>query len=155
MQIGTTRGRIAAGIALVAVAALVVSTGLAAQGRGGRDGFGGALRYLDLTEDQRTSIRTTMREYRESGADTRQALRAAQRNFRDAVTANEVDEPAIRAAAAEAASLQADAAVLRAEMRAAVLALLTADQRAELERLRDNARENRHDRRGRRGRSRD
>ena len=152
MQIGTTGGRITAGIALVAVAALVVGAGLAAQGRGGRGGLGGALRYLDLTEDQRTSIRTTMREFRESGADARQALRAAQRNFRDAVTAETVDETAIRAAAAEAASLQADAAVLRAEMRTAVLALLTADQRAELEQLRDNARENR---RGRRGRGRD
>lgn len=149
MQIGTTRGRAIAGIALIAMAALVAGVGLEAQGRGGRGGFGGTLRYLDLTGDQRESIRTIVREHRENGAASRQALRAAQRKLRDAVTAEVVNETTIRAAAAEAASLRADAAVRRAEMHAAVLAVLTTDQRAELSQLRENARENRRERRRR------
>ena len=147
MQIGTTRGRAVAGIALIAMAALVAGVGLEAQGRGGRGGFGGTLRYLDLTGDQRESIRTIVREHRENGAASRQALRAAQRKLRDAVTAEVVNETTIRAAAAEAASLRADAAVRRAEMHAAVLAVLTTDQRAELSQLRENVRENRRERR--------
>ena len=147
MQIGTTRGRAVAGIALIAMAALVAGVGLEAQGRGGRGGFGGTLRYLDLTGDQRESIRTIVREHRENGAASRQALRAAQQTLRDAVTAEVVNETTIRAAAAEAASLRADAAVRRAEMHAAVLAVLTTDQRAELNELRENARENRRERR--------
>ena len=155
MQIGMARRRIGAGIALIAVAALVAGGGLAAQGRADRGGFGGTLRYLDLTGDQRESIRAVVREHRENGAATRQALRAARQKFRDAVTAEVVDETAIRAAAAEAATLQADAAILRAETNAAILALLTADQRAELNELRENAHENRRERRGRRGRAED
>ena len=149
MQIGTTRGRAIAGIALIAMAALVAGVGLEAQGRGGRGGFGGTLRYLDLTDDQSESIRTIVREHRENGAASRQALRAAQRKLRDAVTAEVVNETTIRAAAAEAASLRADAAVRRAEMHAAVLAVLTTDQRAELSQLRENVRENRRERRRR------
>ena len=149
MQIGTTRGRAVAGIALIAMAALVAGAGLEAQRRGGRGGFGGTLRYLDLTGDQRESIRTIVREHRENGAASRQALRAAQRKLRDAVTAEVVNETTIRAAAAEAASLRADAAVRRAAMHAAVLAVLTTDQRAELSQLRENARENRRERRRR------
>ena len=153
MQIGTTRQRIAAGIAVITVAALMAGAGLAAQGRADRGGFGGTLRYLDLTDDQRESIRTIVREHRENGAASRQALRAAQRKLRDAVTAEVVNETTIRAAAAEAASLRADAAVRRAEMHVAVLAVLTTDQRAELSQLRENARENRRESRGRRGRA--
>ena len=149
MQIGTTRGRAIAGIALIAMAALVAGVGLEAQGRGGRGGFGGTLRYLDLTDDQSESIRTIVREHRENGAASRQALGAAQQKLRDAVTAEVVNETTIRAAVAEAASLRADAAVRRAEMHAAVLAVLTTDQRAELSQLRENARENRRERRRR------
>ena len=149
MQIGTTRGRAIAGIALIAMAALVAGVGLEAQGRAGRGGFGGTLRYLDLADDQRESIRTIVREHRENGAASRQALRAAQQKLRDAVTAEVVNETTIRAAVAEAASLRADAAVWRAEMHAAVLAVLTTDQRAELSQLRENVRENRRERRRR------
>jgi Spy/CpxP family protein refolding chaperone len=90
-----------------------------------------------------------VREHRENGAASRQALRAAQRKLRDAVTAEVVNETTIRAAAAETASFRADAAVRRAEMHAAVLAVLTTDQRAELSQLRENARENRRERRRR------
>lgn len=150
MQNGTTLGKIAAGIALVTVAALAVGVGLAAQERGGRGGFPGMLRYLDLSDEQRESIRGAVQEHRENGAATRQALRAAQGKLREAVTAEVVNESNIRAVAADAAALQADAAVLRAQMHAAVLALLTSDQREELAELRDNARENRRERRGRR-----
>ena len=152
MQIGTTRGRIAAGVALVAVVALAAGAGLAAQGRGDRGVFGGTLRSLDLSDEQRESVRGAVREHRDGGAAARQALRAAQRKLREAVTAEVVDEAAIRAAAAEAAALRADAAVRRAELHADILALLTSDQRAEWMQLRENAREHRQERRGRRGR---
>ena len=150
MQIGMTRGRAIAGIAIIAVAALVAGAGLAAQGRGGGS-FGGTLRHLDLTEDQRASIRTVVREHRESAAATRQSMRTAWQGLREAVTAEVVNETAIRAVVAEAATHQADAAVLRAETNAAIMALLTADQREELKQLRENARENRAERCGRPG----
>lgn len=144
MQTGTTRGRLAAGLALVAAAVLAAGAELAAQDRGG---FGGALRYLDLTGGQRAAIRALVREHRESGAEARQALRAARRELRAAVTAEVVNETAIRALAAAAAPLQADAAVRRAQLHAAILEVLTAEQRTELGRLQENVREHRRERR--------
>ena len=143
MQTGSTRRRIAAGIALAAIAALVTGAGLAAQGRGGPSPFHGALRHLDLTDAQRESIRAAVREHRENGAAQRRELRTALRELRDATMAEVVNETAIRALAANAAPLQADAAVRRAHLNAAVLAVLTTQQRIELRELQENARENR------------
>ena len=152
MRIGTIRKRLAVGIALAAVAALMAGADLAAQGRGGRGPFGGALRHLDLTDQQRESIRATVREHRENGAAQQRELRAALRELHAATTGEVVNETTIRALAAAAAPLQADAAVRRAQLNAAILAVLTADQRAELNAMRENARDNRRARRqGRRG----
>ena len=152
MQMSTRSKRIAAGIALAAAAVLVSGAGVAAQGRAGRAAFGGVLRYLDLGDDQRAAIRTAVREHRENGAAQQQELRSALRELRAATAAEVVNETTIRALAAAAAPLQADAAVRRAQLNAAILAVLTGDQRAELNQLRENARDNvRARRQGRRG----
>ena len=152
MKPGRTRTWIAVATTLAAVGMLAASTGLAAQGRGGRGPFGGALRHLDLTDAQRTEIRSVVREHREGGAELRRELMAALAQLRDATSGEVVNETTIRALAAAAAPLQADAAVRRAQHNAAVLALLTADQRTQLREMRENARENRRARRqGRRG----
>ncbi len=152
MQMRTKRTRIVAGVALVAAAFLVAAAGVTAQGRGGRGPFGGALRHLDLSDDQRAAIRAVVREHRENGAAQQREFRAALRELRAATTGEVVNETTIRALAAAAAPLQADAAVRRAQLNAAILAVLTGDQRAELNQLRENARENvRARRQGRRG----
>ena len=110
--------------------------------RGGRGGPGGPgalgpagpmLRGLDVTEAQRTQIQTLvesrdaeMRAIRERGRTARQALEQA-------ITASTVDEAAIRARSGEWAAVEADAAVARANMHAAIVNVLTPEQKAQLE----------------------
>ena len=57
-------------------------------------------------------------------------MRAAHQAQRDAVTAAQFDEQAVRAKAAELATAEADAAVLRAKVHSEVFAVLTPEQQA-------------------------
>ena len=139
---------VAAGVALALVAGTFLAVGAAAQGRGGR--IGGVLRHLDLNDEQREAIRGAVQRHRESGQSLRQQLGTARRALRDEVRSGGADEAAIRELAAEVAPLAADAAVRRAALHAEIRALLTDEQRTQLEALRANARENDRQRRERR-----
>ena len=133
---------IAAGVALALVAATVLAVGAAAQGRGGPGGMGRILRHLDLTDEQHEAIRGAVQRHRESGRSVRRQLGAARRALRDEVRSGTADETAIRALAAEVAPLAADAAVRRAALHAEIRGLLTDEQRAQIEAMQANAREN-------------
>ena len=133
---------VAAGAALALAAGTVLAVGAAAQGRGGPGGLGRVLRHLDLTDEQQDAIRGVAQRHRESARSLRQELGAARRALRDEVRSGAADETAIRALAAEVAPLAADAAVRRAALYAEIRGLLTDDQRARLEELQANAREN-------------
>ena len=63
-------------------------------------------------------------------------LRTAHKNLRDAVSADTLDEAAIRTRSAEVAAVEAEAAVLRARVRQDVFSLLTAEQQAKAKELR-------------------
>ncbi len=141
---------VAAGVALALVAGTVLAVSAAAQGRGGPRGIGRVLRQLDLTDDQREAVRGAAERHRESGRSLRQQLGAARQALRDEVRSGAADETAIRGLAAEVAPLAADAAVRRAALYAEIRGLLTDDQRARLEALQANARENDRPRRQRR-----
>ena len=133
---------VAAGVALALVAATVLAVSAAAQGRGGPGGMGRILRHLDLTDEQHEAIRGAVQRHRESGRSLRPELAAARRALRDAVRSGTADETAIRALAAEVAPLAADAAVRRAALHAEIRGLLTDEQRAQIEAMQANAREN-------------
>jgi Spy/CpxP family protein refolding chaperone len=68
-------------------------------------------------------------------------IRAAKRALREAVTADVVNEGAIRGLAAQVAPLEAEALIQRAYAHAAVLQVLTPEQRAELNEIQAEARE--------------
>ena len=133
---------VAAGVALALVAGTFLAVGAAAQGRGGPGRIRGVLRHLDLNDEQREAIRGAVQRHRESGRSLRQQLGTARRALRDEVRSGGADEAAIRELAAEVAPLAADAAVRRAALHAEIRALLTDEQRTQLEALRANAREN-------------
>lgn len=108
-------------------------------GPGGPGGFGGMmggplgmlgpeLRAVGLTSEQRTQVQAIVQSHREAQAAIGERLRAANAALREAVTAETFDEGNIRAKAAEVAAAEADAAVLRAKVRAEVFALLTPEQ---------------------------
>ena len=155
------RGKVAAAVAALLVVLLVAATVSEAQrrgGRGGRGGLGGGrpaatllpLRQLDLSEEQREQVRAAVAESREAGRDTARALRDARRGIGEAVAAEAVDEERIRALAADLGRLQGDAAVGRANLRAALWLLLTPDQQARAAEIRAERAERQEERRERR-----
>ena len=151
------RGKVAAAVAALLVVLLVAAAVSEAQrrgGRGGRGGFGGGrpaatllpLRQLELSEEQREQVRAAVAETREAGRDTARAIRRARRAMAEAVAADPVDEARIRSLAADLGRLQGDAAVGRANLRAALWRLLTPEQQeraAEIRAEREARREER------------
>jgi Spy/CpxP family protein refolding chaperone len=94
------------------------------------------LRALDLSDGQREQVRGIMDARRAEFTAIGERLRAAQRGLDALVTADVVDETAIRAKIADIAAVQADAAVLRARVHQEVFSILTAEQQAKARELR-------------------
>jgi protein CpxP len=114
--------------------------GFGPRGPGGPMGLlgelGRGLRALELTDAQREQIRgiakTHEAEFREIG----ERLRTARDGVNALVTADTVDEAAIRARSGELAAVEADAAVMRARVHQEVFSVLTAEQQAKAKELR-------------------
>lgn len=91
--------------------------------------FGRMARALDLTDDQKTQIRSILKAHASEITTQVAAGKAARQALREAVLAPGVDEATIRARAADAAKTQADGAVLFARIRAEIEPALTAEQK--------------------------
>ena len=141
------RNGIIAGTALVLATALVMTVPAhvsAQRGPWGSGGFGGGgrggmLRQLDLTDAQRDQVRSVREQHRD--AALAEQLKAAREALDEAVTVEVVNESTIRGLAANVALLEAEALVQRTHANAAMLQVLTPDQRAELRQLQAEARE--------------
>jgi Spy/CpxP family protein refolding chaperone len=140
-------------VATVAVAMVVVSAAAAwAQGpRGGRfaggPGFGPGLPplnvlavALELTDAQQEQIRSILSGHRDAMRQNGERMRSAHQAVEAAVRAPEVNEGAIRSAVASLSQVQADAAVLRAQVRHEVYAQFSAEQRTKAEQLEQSRR---------------
>jgi Spy/CpxP family protein refolding chaperone len=150
---------------LAALPALAHPPGGGPHGRGGRGGFGpGAdcgfgdgLRLermaerLDLSAAQRDELRELFGGGLGEGADARLDLFQARRRLADQIHAESVDETAVREAAATVAAIEADLAVARARRAQELRRILTPEQLAELDEMREL--HQRFGRRGPRGRS--
>ena len=163
-----TRGKVAAGVvglAIVGVSVVAAAHAAEAQRGGGRGGraawMGGprgagpvgallpALRRLDLTDEQREQVRTTIGESREAARTNLRETRAAREALAEATASATVDEDRIRTLAAELGRLAGDAAVRRAQVYAAVWRILTPEQQARAEEIRAEREERRNARRER------
>ena len=100
-------------------------------------------RALDLTQDQKTKIKDVLRSHADEIKTQMQASAASRRTLHDAVVAQPIDEAAIRAAAQRVGQTQGDGAVLFAKIRGEVEPILTAEQKAKLQKF--------HQRMGQRG----
>jgi protein CpxP len=94
------------------------------------------LRELDLTDGQREQVRGIMESHAAALRDVGVRMRAAREGLDDLVTADSVDEPAIRARSAELAAVEADSAVLRARIHHEIFSILTAEQQTKAKELR-------------------
>ena len=103
-------------------------------GRGGSGGPGGALAVplglLGLSEEQRDAVRGVLAESGEGLREAGEQVRASRQALRDAAgTGGDVDEDAIRAAAAGLGTAEGAAVLARASARARIWQVLTPDQR--------------------------
>jgi len=90
--------------------------------------LGPELRAAGLSDEQWKQVQAVVESHRDEQTAIAERLGAASAALHQAVSADTFDEAAIRAKAAEVAAAQADASVLRAKIRADVLALLTPEQ---------------------------
>ena len=137
---------VGAGIAVLGVAGLVAGRlSAGAFPRGAHSDFaprifGRIARELDLSDDQKTQIKATLKTHASEIQTQIKASASARRAVHDAVLALPLDEAAIRAAAQTLGQVHADGAVLFARIRTEVQPILTDEQRAKIQTLRDRMR---------------
>ena len=85
---------------------------------------------LGLTQAQQEQVQAVMEQNRQATRTAEERVREVRQALQDAVTADSVNEGAIRAVATELGLAEGDAAVQRAYVHAAVWQLLTPEQQA-------------------------
>ena len=106
-------------------------------GPGGRGGF--ALDQLNLSDAQKQQVRDITQRDREQMRTTMQRLDEAMQAQRAAINQVPVNEQAVRAAAAQVASVQADLAVAQARVHADIWNILTPEQQTKAKELEQQA----------------
>jgi periplasmic protein CpxP/Spy len=97
-------------------------------GPGGPGGPGFPLRQLDLTDAQRDQVKAIFDQHKDEFQAIGERLKTARQTQVAAIETQPVDEAAIRAKSADLGAVEADAAVLRAKVHAAVFQVLTPEQ---------------------------
>ncbi len=104
--------------------------------------FSRMARFLDLTADQETRIKSVLKAHAVEIKAQMIAKRAARQALRQAMLAQPLDEVAIRERGMESGRVDADGAVLFARIRAEVDPILTPEQRTRVQAF--GTREHRH-----------
>ena len=110
--------------------------GIRMRGPGGPMGFGPEFRGLDLTEDQRTQLRSIAESHRDEFRAAGEKARAAHDGMQALVEADTINESAIRAKSAEIAAAEAEVMILNAKVRQESMQVLTSEQQQKLKELR-------------------
>jgi protein CpxP len=151
---------VTAGIAALAAAGLFAGRLVAGSMPEGGHGFGlhggfGPERFfehvadrLDLSDAQREQVRTILRRRAGEIETQMQAGSESRRALHDAVHAESIDEAAIRDRAAEFGRVHGECALLLARIRAEILPILNADQKAKLQTMHERMRGRDHGARG-------
>ena len=169
-RLGKLKTLAAASLAAVAVAAPVAlaQTGgqegterPRAERRGGRDGRRGGhkggfgrgfgFRGIELTEEQQTRLRALRESFGERTRPLREQLRAKHQELRAAQEGNTFNEALATQKLTEAAAIQARLMGEQFRLRQESLAVLTPEQRTQLEQRRNERRQRREERRRNRG----
>ena len=94
---------------------------------------------LNLTPEQKQQIGKILKEQKDGIVAAAKDLHAKRQALREAIRAEQVDEQKIRAAADALGKSIANAAVLRAQCRHEIYAVLTPEQRAKLDKAAEEA----------------
>lgn len=96
-----------------------------------------ALKQLDLTDEQREQIKAIQDENKDAQQAAHRATQEAREAMMETTANEEATEEAVRTAATELGTKIGDEAVLMIQVRNAVLAVLTDEQKAELKTLKE------------------
>ena len=83
---------------------------------------------LNLSETQKTEVLSIIDKYQDMRQSTREKLREARENLRNALKSEQFNEDGVRTAYRQMSSIQEDMLVLRIQMRSELKALLTPEQ---------------------------
>jgi len=97
------------------------------------------LSQLNLSEDQKSQVKTIVDDEHAKLAPLAEASGAARRALEEAIHAPVFDESSIRAAATRAAGAEGDLAVERARLASRIRGVLTPDQRKQMDTLRQQS----------------
>lgn len=93
------------------------------------------LERLDLTAEQEKAVQELFTKHHDAMLEGREQMCAARAALRDQIEAEELNEVAIREAAAAVAALEADRAVERARVHQQLRSILTPDQADQLQEM--------------------
>ena len=125
--------------------------------RGGHRGFGkshmggGGFRNLNLTDDQKARMKQIRESFGERTKSLREQLRAKHRELRQAQQGGTFNEALATQVLSQEAALKAKMMGEQFKLRQEMLAVLTAEQRTQLEQQREERKARRGEFRGRRG----
>jgi Spy/CpxP family protein refolding chaperone len=124
----------AAAAVMLAGAALGFSQGPppGPHGFGGPEGLGPLLHNLNLTDDQKTQIKSLHESFATSTKALHDQLKALHDSAPDPLNGAAFDEAAVRAAAQSRAAIQVELDVAHAKLMSQVYGLLSADQKTQL-----------------------
>ena len=100
-----------------------------------RGGFFKVLTQLNLTDAQKQDIATILKQHREQSQELRAHMFEARKGLMEAITANEPNEEAVRAAARQVADNMEQMAVLRATVYGEIRKQLTPEQQETLQKI--------------------
>lgn len=112
---------------------------------GPRDGLG-PLRDLNLTDAQKAQIEKIKASFEESTKELREQMRSLHESQPDLLTGGTFDEAAVRAAAEARAKVEIEMEVAHARMASQIAAVLTAEQKAQLNERRQQFEQKRQER---------
>lgn len=93
--------------------------------------------HLDVTDEQRAAIRAIADDSRQQMAELRDEMRANWGQLKELTRQTPLDEAAVRSVADNQGDLKAEMIVMRARQRSEMKAVLTDEQRAQLDELRE------------------
>jgi len=95
---------------------------------------------LDLSDDQRTKIEAIIKASKQQKSDQRDKMKANREQLKELTMQSPLNEAAVRTVADAQGDLKADMIVLRVQQRAKINAVLSDEQRAELQAMGDKKR---------------
>jgi len=98
-------------------------------------GIGPGFRELDLTDEQKTQVKSIVDSHQAEFKAVGEKMHAAREGMRALIEADTLDEAAVRAKSVEVAAAEADAAILGAKVRTQTVQVLTSEQLAKLKEL--------------------